>query len=120
MKQRIARWATDKSYIELREMFGVATFLHLGNFLAADDGGDLVLRLSGSDENEARRIRDAKPWRSGGPGTAVYTIVPAAALVEETVLAGWLDKALEYVTTLEPKERLINKSVIRPDFLTPS
>lgn len=120
MKERIARWAADKKYLELREMFGVSTFLHLGNFLAADDGGQLVIRLSAGDEAEARRIRGARLWRSGGPGTAEYTLIPAEALVEDAALHSWLDKALEHVRTLEPKERLIDKDVIRPDFLTPS
>lgn len=120
MKDRIARWASGKKYLELREMFGVSTFLHLGNFLAAADGDDLVIRLSQADEAEARKLRGARLWRSGGPGTAEYTLIPAEALAEDAALSAWLDKALEHVSTLEPKERLIDKDVIRPDFLTPS
>lgn len=117
MKDRIARWALDKPYIEVREMFSMTAFLHLGNFLAADDAGDLVIRLAASEQSEARQLPGAKPWRAGGPGTAEYTRLPAAALTDATVLHQWLDRALAHSKTLEPKERLINKPVLRPDFL---
>ena len=117
MKDRIARWALDKPYIEVREMFGMTTFLHLGNFLAADDAGDLVIRLAASEESEARHLPGAKAWRAGAPGTATYTRIPAAALTDATALNQWLDRALTHSQTLEPKERLINKPVLRPDFL---
>ena len=117
MKERIARWAAEQAYLEHREMFGVSTFLHLGNFLAADDGGDLVIRLAGADETEARRLSGAGMWRAAGPGTAEYTKIPAAAIPDDESLHAWLDKALSHVQTLEPKERLINKAVLRPAFL---
>lgn len=116
MRERIARWASDKPFVEAREMFGLTTFLHLGNFLAADDGGDLVIRLDEDAQSEARRLPKARMWRSGAPGSAEYTLIPADALDDEA-LSGWLDRALAHVETLEPKERLINKSVMKPDFL---
>jgi hypothetical protein len=117
LKDRIARWLLDKPYIEVREMFGLTAFLYLGNFMVADDAGDLVIRLDAEAQSEARRMPGAKRWRAGGPGTAEYTCIPATALTDDAVLAQWLDRALAYSRSLEPKERLINKQVLRPDFL---
>ena len=91
--------------------------LHLGNFLCADDGGDLVLRLSEPDEAAARKLDGASAWNSGGPGTNVYTRVPAKALPDDAALNGWLDKALEHSRTLEPKERLVVKEAKKPSWM---
>jgi hypothetical protein len=117
MRDRILRWASGKEYLEMRHIFGVDNFFHLGNFVAANDVGDLVVRLGEADEKEALRIPGARPWRSGGPGTAVYTLIPPAAVAEDAELHAWLDRALTHVSGLEPKERLVNKAVLRPDFL---
>lgn len=117
MRDRILGWAAEKEYIELRHIFGVDNFLYLGNFLAADDGGDLVVRLGEAEEKEALRIPGSRPWRSGGPGTNVYVLVPGPAVTEDGELHRWLDHALEHASKLEPKERLVNKQVIRPAFL---
>jgi TfoX/Sxy family transcriptional regulator of competence genes len=120
MRDRILRWASDKEFLEMRHIFGVDNFLHLGNFLAANDGGELIVRLSEADEKEALKIPGSRPWRSGAVGTNVYTLIPASAVAQEAELNAWLDRALEHVKGLEPKERLVNKSVIRPDFLGPA
>jgi hypothetical protein len=117
VKHRIARWAADKEFVEVRDLFSVTTFLHLGNFLAADDGGDLVVRLSPDDEAQARKLDGARPWRTGAPGTPVYTLVPATRVASDDELHRWLDAALAYTSTLEPKERLITKRVLRPSWM---
>jgi hypothetical protein len=117
LKDRIARWALEKPYIEVREMFGLTAFLYLGNFMVADDAGDLVIRLDAAAQSEARSLPGARRWRAGGPGTAEYTCIAADALADDAVLAQWLDRALAHAQGLQPKERLLNKQVLRPDFL---
>lgn len=117
MRDRIARWAMEQEFVEAREMFGITTFLHKGNFFAADDAGHLVVRLAPEDEAEARKIAGSKPWNSGGPGTNVYTRILASQVPNDDALAEWLEKALAYVGTLEPKERLVTKTPKKPDWM---
>ncbi len=114
MRERIAHWAAGEEFVEAREIFGTTTFLYLGNFMAADDGGDLVVRLSLEDEGEALRINGAARWRTGAFGTPEYTKLPAHAVTSDEQLHAWLEKALTYSKTLEPKDRLLTKKVIIP------
>jgi hypothetical protein len=118
VKDRIARWAAGKPFIEDRSVFDVRTFLHLGSFFAADDGGDLVLRLSPQDHEEALQMPGAKPWRAGPPGRPVYAKIPAAAVAEDAALHAWLERALAFVSKLPPKERLLSKGVHVPEWKT--
>ena len=118
MKDRIARWARDKEWVELRDVFDLPTFFYLGNFLAADDLGNLVVRLGPEGETEALAIPGAEPWRAGPPGSArIYVRLSSESVSEDEVLHAWLDRAVAYVSTLPAKERLVTKKVAIPDFL---
>ena len=116
MKNRIAVWAADKEYVEVRELFGVTCFLYLGNFMAADDGGHLVVRLSDSDRRDAMQGPRVKDWKTGGTGSPVHTLIPASNVNTDERLQVWLDKAFEYSKTLEAMDKLITQKVACPQW----
>lgn len=89
-----------------RVMFGNPVYFANENMLAGLHGDDLFIRLSERDR-EAVLAANAEVTRfEPVPGMAMkeYVVLPPSLYREPTSLAEWLDRSLQYVSSLPPKK----------------
>ena len=88
--------------IEHRKMFGYPCCFLNNNMFTGLHEENWILRLSGEDQAEL----GSKPFEPmKGRPMREYVILPKKILDDQDQLGSWLERSLEYVGTLPPKER---------------
>ncbi|MEV4636829.1 TfoX/Sxy family protein [Actinoplanes sp. NPDC049548] len=85
-----------------KRMFGGLAFLTDGNLTVALMGDDLMVRLGRDAAEQALTRPGARPCDIGGRLMRGWVLVDGAVL-DDDVLAGWVDLARSFVSTLPPK-----------------
>ena len=65
--------------------------------------GQLGFRLSKEDQKEFDKKHGAEPFKSHGATMRDYVLIPEGLLDDKKILAAWLTRARNYVSTLKPK-----------------
>jgi TfoX/Sxy family transcriptional regulator of competence genes len=96
----------DKS-CDYKKMFGYPAFFVNGNMLVGVHGDKLFLRLSDADMAEIKK--DCKDVRAFEPmpGRAMkgYVVLPKSLYSNDKAFSEWLDKSIDYASTLPPKKK---------------
>jgi TfoX/Sxy family transcriptional regulator of competence genes len=94
---------------EKRMFGGVAFFLH-GNMVAGTASGALLLRVGKVGETAALSKPHTRPMEMRGRRMGGYIYVDTAALTDSKNLKRWLDRALDHVRSLPPKQDAAGKA----------
>jgi hypothetical protein len=86
-----------------RKMFGGLAFLLDGHMVCGVIGDALMLRLGPELGDTALTESHVRPMDFTGKPMRGMVYVDAAGIAEDAALAGWVSRALGFVTTLPPK-----------------
>ncbi len=86
-----------------KRMFGGVVFLLHGNMLVAIWNGSLIARLGVEQATAAMREPHVGPMDLTGKPMKGWVIVAADGVDEDLDLQRWIERALHFVQTLEPK-----------------
>jgi TfoX/Sxy family transcriptional regulator of competence genes len=91
--------------VERRKMFGGLALFYNGQMLAGVHGKKIVVRLSEGDRAEAQTSLGAEPFEPM-PGRTMkeYVVMPEIVWSDVDALERWLERAVEFVGNLPPKE----------------
>lgn len=89
--------------IEEKRMFGGDVFLLHGNMLVATWNDSLIVRLGVDLASAALQQPHVGPMNLTGKSMKGWVIVTAAGLDEDSDLQTWVQLAMSFVKTLEPK-----------------
>jgi TfoX/Sxy family transcriptional regulator of competence genes len=90
-----------------KKMFGYPAYFVNGNMFAGIHGDKLFLRLSDSDiANIMKDCKDVSAFVPM-PGRAMkgYVVLPKAIYSDDKLFADWLDKSIDYASSLPPKRK---------------
>jgi TfoX/Sxy family transcriptional regulator of competence genes len=90
---------------DYKKMFGYPAYFVNGNMFAGIHGDKLFLRLSDSDiANILKDCKDVSAFEPM-PGRAMkgYVVLPKPVYSDGKLFAEWLDKSLNYASSLPPK-----------------
>lgn len=104
LAQRIRTLLAPHDGITEKKMFGGLSFLHRGNMCCGVTDDTLVLRLGEELSTEALAKEHTKICDfTGRPMKTMIMVAPEGVEAEEG-LAGWIEQALSYVSTLPAKQ----------------
>lgn len=91
---------------EPRKMFGYSCVFAKGNMFAGLHEAGMVLRLPEKQRTEFLRLKGAKQFEPM-PGRVMreYVVVPKVLLNAPEQLRTWVEKSLDYVSSLPPKAK---------------
>jgi TfoX/Sxy family transcriptional regulator of competence genes len=91
---------------ELRKMFGYSCVFAKGNMFAGLHEVGMVLRLPNEQRAEFLRFKGAKQFEPM-PGRVMreYVVVPKMLLIASEELRAWVEKSLDYVSSLPTKAK---------------
>jgi len=95
---------------EKRRMFGCPAYFVNGSMLAGAHQDDIFLRLSEADQQEILKHPDAGHF-TPMPGRPMreYIVIPPDVCESDAEFGKWLEKAVDYVLTIPPKEKKARK-----------
>jgi TfoX/Sxy family transcriptional regulator of competence genes len=91
---------------DYKKMFGYPAYFFNGNMFVGVHGDKLFLRLSDEDIADIMKKRKDVGAFEPMPGRAMkgYVVLPKTVYSDDKLFAEWLDKAINYVSTLPPKK----------------
>lgn len=89
--------------VEERRMFGGLSFLLNGHMCCGVLGDRLVLRLGDDAARDALARDHVAPMDFTGRPTRGMVYVATEGVADDEDLAGWIDRAVRFTTTLPPK-----------------
>ena len=91
-------------------MFGCPVHFVNNNMFAGAHEDNIMLRLQADDQDELFAAhREAKRFTPMGRRMKEYVLLPATLYNNEDVFEEWLQRSLEYVASLPPKERKVRQ-----------
>jgi TfoX/Sxy family transcriptional regulator of competence genes len=109
-KQFFASVLPDHAEVEVKPMFGnLGAFVH-GNMFAGLFGPAVGVRLSPADQDELAAIPGSGPFGPAQRAMGGYLSLPAAWRDAPELAAGWVERALTYVSAQPPKIKKPRKS----------
>ncbi len=105
-KAWFAQFVSTYPQVTVKPMFGHNAAFVNGRMAAGTYGDDVVLKLSEADAAEFVNTYHAEGFEPmpGRPMTGFW-VVPAAVRGDEAVLRTWLERALDYIESLPPKQK---------------
>lgn len=89
--------------IEERKMFGGLAMMVRGHMTCGVIGDDLIVRV-GTEQYEATLSEPgARPFDFSGRPMSGWVYVAAADLADEAALQAWVQRGLDFTTSLPPK-----------------
>jgi len=86
-----------------KPMVGGICFMLRGNLLCGVMGDDLLVRIAKTDYDRFITEPGARPMVMGGRSGRSWVLVGGAIVSRRAELARWIDRAIEFVSTLPPK-----------------
>ena len=95
----------DDPEIEVKPMFGnLGAFVH-GNMFAGLFGADVGVRLDDAGARRTGRYRRQRPVRAGRAADGRLPEPAPGWRATPEVVAGWVERARDYVAALPPKQK---------------
>lgn len=101
LRERLARLGADPTE---KRMFGGLAFMVEGNLtIAASRSGGLLVRTDPDEAAEVEALPGVEPMEMRGRKMPGWVFVDAEALRDEADLDAWVERALDFVSTLPSK-----------------
>jgi TfoX/Sxy family transcriptional regulator of competence genes len=102
LAERVRDRLADLPGVVDKRMFGGITFMTDGNMTVGVIRDDLIVRVGKDAQAEALTRPGAREFDFTGRPMSSWVVVDGAVL-DDDVLADWIDRALAFVRTLPPK-----------------
>lgn len=103
LAERVRWFLKGRPNVSERRMFGGICFIVNGHMCCGVAKQDLVLRLGDEGASEALKAPHARPMDFTGRPLKSMVYVAPEGVADEEALGGWIDRALNFVSTLPPK-----------------
>jgi len=104
LAERIRNVMPPRLVYSEKKMFGGRAFMMNGNMLVCPTKeGALIVRVGQGAMEEALARRGAEVMVMNGRSMRDFVVLPGDAIEDDDALAGWLQLAQAFVTTLPPK-----------------
>jgi len=103
LAQRIREHLEDQPGVTEKRMFGGLAFLLNGNMCCGVVGDELMLRVGPGAHAATLRRAGARPMDFTGRPMKGFVYVSSDAIEEDDDLAGWIDRGVEFASSLPPK-----------------
>ena len=105
LAERIRQGLARRKGIEEKKMFGGIGFLLNGNILVGVWNDSLIVRLGPEEGEEALREPHVREFNITGRAMKGWVLVAPEGVAGDDQLAGWIQRATEFVRTLPAKEK---------------
>jgi TfoX/Sxy family transcriptional regulator of competence genes len=103
LRERMRAHLKELDDIAEKPMVGGICFMLHGNLLCGVMGNDLLVRIAKKDYVRYITEPGARPMVMGGRSGRSWVLIDGAIVSRQTELAKWIDRAIEFVSTLPPK-----------------
>jgi TfoX/Sxy family transcriptional regulator of competence genes len=100
---RVREALAENADISERQMFGGIAFLLSGNMAVGVSKEDLMVRIDPDDQEEALAHPGVRPFDMTGRPMKGWILVAPEATGEESELAQWITRGLDFAGSLPPK-----------------
>ena len=105
LAERVREVLAGKRGITEKKMFGGLCFLHHGNMLVGVSGkGGLLVRFRREDHDRVMKMKHMRPMEFSKKPMQGYAYVDPKGLASQKDLEAWVERCLEYVSTLPKKK----------------
>lgn len=104
LAERVRRQVGKRDGLSEKKMFGGLAFLLNGNMSCGIHGNELVVRIAPETTESALAEPGTRIFDITGRPMKGWLLVGAAGLGDETALAKWVCRGLDYATTLPKKQ----------------
>jgi hypothetical protein len=105
LAERIRHRLARRKHVEEKKMFGGVGFLLSGNLLVGVWKDSLIVRLGPDEGEEALREPHVREFDITGRAMKGWVLVEPEGVEGDDQLAGWIQRATEFVRTLPAKEK---------------
>jgi TfoX/Sxy family transcriptional regulator of competence genes len=103
LREQVRAHLSGVNDIAEKPMVGGIGFMLRGNLLCGVMGQDLLVRIDKRDYDRHVSDPGARPMVMGGRSARSWILVDGAIVSGTPELARWIDRAMEFVTTLPAK-----------------
>jgi TfoX/Sxy family transcriptional regulator of competence genes len=100
---RVREALAENAEISERQMFGGIAFLLSGNMAVGVSKEDLMVRIDPDDQEEALAHPGVRPFDMTGRPMKGWILVAPDATEEDSELAQWITRGLDFAGSLPPK-----------------
>lgn len=103
LADRVRQTLRNRRNVSEKKMFGSVVFLLNGNLLVGVWQSSLIVRLGPDEAAPALRQPHVRPFDVTGKPMKGWIMVEADGLDRDAELAGWIERAAAFVSTLPAK-----------------
>jgi TfoX/Sxy family transcriptional regulator of competence genes len=100
---RVREALAENAEISERQMFGGIAFMLSGNMAVGVSKEDLMVRIDPDDQDEALAHPGVRPFDMTGRPMKGWILVAPEATEEDSELAHWITRGLDFAGSLPPK-----------------
>ncbi len=100
---RLREALSHRSDVVEKKMFGGLTFMVSGHMCVGTSGDTLLVRVGADNYEESIKLPHARPMDFTGRPMKGFVRVDKAGFASQDDLQSWVQRALDFVTTLPPK-----------------
>ena len=100
---RLRELFQDQAGVAEKNMFGGLTFMVRGHMCCGVTGEDLMVRVGPDQHDDAVLLPYARPMDFTSRPMKGFVFVDSAGLDSDERLKEWVDRGLEFVSTLPPR-----------------
>jgi TfoX/Sxy family transcriptional regulator of competence genes len=100
---RVRRMLSSRDDVAEKKMVDGLSFLVNGNMCCGITGPALMVRVGAEGRDQALREPHVQPMEFAGRAMAAFVRVDPAGFAADDALARWLQRGLEFVSSLPPK-----------------
>ncbi len=104
LAERVRRQVRKHSGLSEKKMFGGLAFLLHGNMSCGIHGNELIVRIDPGSTESAPAEPGTRIFDISGRPMKGWLLVGAAELKDETALAKWVRRGLDYAASLPKKQ----------------
>lgn len=104
LAQRIRGALAEQPELSERKMFGGIAFMLRGHMCCGVMDDRLMVRLGAEQYGAALALPHARPAELGGRPMTGMVIVEAPGLESDAALVAWVDRGVQFASSLPPKE----------------
>ena len=103
LADRIREVLAHRSDLTEKKMFGGLSFMLGGNMCCGVVGEDLMIRVGADQYEDTLSLPHARPMDFTGRPMKGFVFVESEGLDSDVHLQEWIDRGLEFISTLPPK-----------------
>ena len=103
LARRIRGLLGDMPDVVEKKMFGGVGFILAGNMACGVSGPDFIVRVGPAAGLQALGQPHTRPFDMTGRPMAGWIVVDPAGVADDTELAGWVQRGVDFARSLPPK-----------------